>query len=91
MEIPFVDGREGACGTTITKQKRIILTETWEKQRPHMLMIHADQWSEIRKSWKKACRLAVANGQECNAQLDSVDSAIRGLDDLIKAIGGMKP
>ena len=50
-----------------------------------MLMIDAKSWTEIKKDWLKACRIA---GPNCNAQVDSVDAVIQALD---KILGGLKP
>ncbi|KHD88839.1 MAG: hypothetical protein OM95_06905 [Bdellovibrio sp. ArHS] len=82
-EIPFIDGREGACATNLSKKKRIISNQEWEAQRPYMIMVHADQWSKVKLSWKKACRYA---GDECNVALESVDSVIKALDGLVEKV-----
>ena len=82
-----MDGAEGACATNITQKQRLIPHDEWEKQRPYRVMIHIDYWTEIKKSWKKVCRYA---GEDCNVQLESMDSVIRGLDDLIKKIAEAK-
>ena len=86
-EIPFIDGAEGACSDT-NKNARIIPHEEWIKKRPYMLMISADQWSDIKKSWKKACRML---GPECDTQLESVDKALTAIDELLKAVNGAAP
>lgn len=88
MEIPFQDGAEGACTNTVSHKAKIIDHETWEKQRPYMLMIHADHWTEIKKDWLKGCRLALQDGGKCNVAVDSVDSAVMALDNILKTFEG---
>lgn len=91
MEIPFQDGAEGACSNTVTHKAFLVDHESWEKQRPYMLMIHVDQWSIIRKDWMKGCRLVMKDGGKCNIALESVDSAIKALDGAIETVmKGMK-
>jgi len=80
MEIPFIDGAEGACSWTVNGKSHLISHNKWVKIRPTMIMIESKYWSQIRLEWKKACRLA---GQECNIALDSVDSTIKSLDNLL--------
>jgi len=57
----------------------------WAEQRPLMLMIDAKSWTEIKKDWLKACRIA---GAECNVHVHSVDSVIQAID---KAVETMLP
>lgn len=82
-EIPFLDGAEGACVWTVTQKTELIDAETWAAQRPFMLMIDAKSWTEIKKDWLKACRIA---GPDCNVQVESVDSVIKSLDKILSTI-----
>lgn len=76
-EIPFIDGPEGACVWTVTRKQELIGAKEWAEKRPKMLMIDAQSWTEIKKDWLKACRMA---GPDCNVAVDSVDSVIKALD-----------
>ena len=78
-EIPFIDGAEGACVWTVTQKKELISAKDWAVKRPKMLMIDAQSWTEIKKDWLKACRMA---GPDCNVAVDSVDRVIKSLDSL---------
>ena len=80
-EIPFLDGAEGACSTTVSKKKYIINKEDWKNKRPKMIMVEAKYWSQIKLEWKKACRVL---GEKCNVTLDSIDKTINGLDNVLK-------
>lgn len=82
-EIPFLDGPEGACANTVTRESKLISAEDWKKMRPYMLMIHVDDWSAIRKDWLRACRIA---GPDCNVQVESVDKVIKAIDKIVKSI-----
>lgn len=86
VEIPFIDGPEGACTTTVTHESEIINHKEWEKSRPTKLMLDASEWSKIRKYWIKACRLAKRDGEECNIAIDSIDKAINDLDKILEKI-----
>lgn len=81
MEIPFVDGQEGACMTTVTRKQELIPAPLWKEQRKAMLMIDAKSWTDIKLDWLKACRIA---GPDCNVQVQSVDSVIQALDRALK-------
>lgn len=83
LEIPFVDGPEGACVDTVTRESKLVNAEQWKAERPYMLMINAKYWTEIKKDWLKACRIA---GPDCNVQVQSVDTAIQALDQILKKI-----
>jgi len=48
-----------------------------------MLMIDAKSWTEIKKDWLQACRVA---GPDCNLQVDSVDKVIRAIDEMAKKL-----
>lgn len=48
-----------------------------------MLMIDAESWTEIKKDWLKACRIA---GPDCNVAVDSVDSVVKKLDEIASKI-----
>lgn len=82
-EIPFVDGPEGACIETVTRVNRLYNAEEWAARRPYMLMIHAKSWTEIKKDWLQACRIA---GPDCNVQVDTIDSVIRAIDEILKKV-----
>lgn len=86
IEIPFLDGAEGACTNTLTHKAYIVPHEQWEKMRPHMIMLRASDWTEIKKDWLKGCRMLIKDGQRCNVAVESVDSAIRSLDSLAETI-----
>lgn len=88
MEIPFIDAPEGACTNTVTHQARLVNSETWVAQRPYMLMIHAEQWTIIKKDWMKGCRLIKRDGGKCNIALKSIDSAIMTLNSLVETVIG---
>lgn len=80
VEIPFVDGAEGACAWTVKGKSHLVTQEDWNKIKPTMIMIESKYWSEIKLQWMKACRVA---GAECNVALDSVDKTIKNLDVLL--------
>lgn len=86
LEIPFKDGPEGACTTTVSHSPTIIKNQDWTKLRPTMLMIKASEWSKIRKYWLKACRYAQADGESCNIAVDSIDKAVKDLDKAIDLV-----
>jgi len=83
LEIPFRDGPEGACANTVTHEKKLIGAEKWKSMRPFMIMIDADSWTEIKKDWLTACRMA---GPDCNVAVNSVDKVVRDLDELAKKL-----
>lgn len=83
MEIPFVDGPEGACNTTISRKAELINATEWKKQRPRMLMIDIESWASIKQDWRKACRIA---GEQCNITLQRTDEMIQQLDKILKTI-----
>lgn len=80
VEIPFLDGPEGACVWTVTHETELINAENWKKERPYMIMIPASSWSAIKRDWLKACRMA---GPDCNLAVDSIDDVIRKLDVIV--------
>ena len=82
-EIPFIDGPEGACVWTVTRKSELIGSKEWVAKRPKMLMIDAQSWTEIKKDWLKACRMA---GPDCNVTVDSVDKTIKALDSMAGAV-----
>lgn len=82
-EIPFLDGPEGACVWTVSQKTELVGPIEWAKQRPTMLMIDADSWTEIKKDWLKACRIA---GPQCNVIVDSVDSVVKALDEMARKV-----
>jgi len=86
VEIPCVDGAEGACTNTITHVSYNVNAEEWAKLRPKMIMIRASDWTKIKKDWLKACRMLVRDGKKCNVAVDSVDNAIQKLDSIIKLV-----
>lgn len=61
----------------------MILKDDWAKKRPYMLMMHIDDWSKVKKSWLKACR---AFRDNCNIVVDSIDSSIIKLDQIIRDV-----
>lgn len=81
IEIPFIDGPEGACNWTVTPKPQLVNAADWKIQRKTMLMIDAVSWTQIKLDWLKACRVA---GPDCNIQVDSVDSVITALDAILK-------
>lgn len=83
LEIPFADCPEGAGIDVVTHETHLVSCEEWKKQRPYMLMIPAKYWTDIKIDWLKACRFA---GPECNVQVDSVDKAVRALDEILKRV-----
>lgn len=82
-EIPFLDGPEGACVWTVSQKTELIDAKTWAEQRPYMLMIDAKSWTDIKKDWLKACRIA---GPDCNVQVDSVDKVIKAIDGIVGSV-----
>jgi hypothetical protein len=82
-EIPFIDGPEGACVWTVSRKTELIGSKEWVEKRPKMLMIDAQSWTEIKKDWLKACRMA---GPDCNVSVDSVDKTIKALDSIAGAV-----
>lgn len=83
FEIPFADGPEGVCYETVTRKQELFTNDEWAKRRPYMLMIHVDSWTEIKKDWLAACRVA---GPKCNVTLNSVDKIIMDIDKVLKTI-----
>lgn len=83
MEIPFLDGPEGACVHTVNRKAAIVPAKEWADRRKIMLMIDARYWTEIKKDWLKACRIA---GPDCNVQVNSVDTVIQELDKAAKKL-----
>jgi hypothetical protein len=86
VEIPFVDGAEGACTNTVTHKSYLVNAKDWAKLRPTMIMIRASDWTKIKKDWLKACRMMVRDGDKCNVALSSVDDAVMRLDKVISTI-----
>lgn len=82
-EIPFIDGPEAACQWTVTRKQELIGAAEWKLKRPKMLMIDAQSWTEIKKDWLKACRMA---GPDCNVAVDSVDAVIKSLDKIAGSV-----
>lgn len=82
-EIPFIDGPEGACTHTVTHKSTLVNAQDWKLRRPFMLMIDARYWTEIKKDWLKACRIA---GPDCNVQVESIDRVIQLLDSAAKKL-----
>lgn len=78
-----MDAPEGVCVDTVTRVARHIPAAEWKKMRPFMLMVNAKYWTNIKIDWLKACRIA---GPNCNVQVDSVDSAIQKLDQILKEL-----
>lgn len=62
---------------TVSRKQELIGAKEWAEKRPRMLMIDAQSWTEIKKDWLKACRVA---GPKCNVAVDSVDTTIKALD-----------
>lgn len=73
----------------IEKKSRLIGAAEWKLMRPYMIMIHADYWSEIKKSWLQACRMPGA-GQKCNIAVQSVDTTINNLNSIVSKMAGKK-
>lgn len=86
VEIPFSDAAEGACTNTVTHQAYLIPAEEWKAMRPTMIMLRASDWTEIKKDWLKACRMLQRDGGKCNVAVDSIDSALRQLEMIIKTV-----
>lgn len=86
VEIPFVDGAEGACTNTVTHQAYLVPADQWKAMRPTMIMLRASDWTKIKKDWLKGCRMLIRDQKKCNVAVDSIDSAIKQLDALIKAV-----
>ena len=86
MEIPFLDGAEGACTNTVTHEAYLVNAEDWKELRPKMIMLRASHWSKIKLDWLKACRMLIRDGGKCNIAVKSIDSAIMQLDSLIKKV-----
>ena len=82
-EIPFEDGSEAAFVETKTGRTGIIQTESWQEFRPYMLMIHIDDWAEIKKRILKACR---GNKKLCKDKVQTIDESVRHLDAIIKKV-----
>lgn len=86
IQIPFLDGAEGACTNTVTHEAYLVSHEEWMKLVPHMIMIRASDWTKIKLDWLKACRMMIRDGRRCNVAVQSVDRAIRKLDLLAEKI-----
>lgn len=85
MEIPFVDGPEAAFVNVVSRKEGLVSNTEWEAMRPYMIMIHIDDWSEIKQTSYENCRYA---GEKCNVAVDSIDEAVMKLDRIIKQIVG---
>jgi len=83
-EIPFVDGREGVYVETVTKNFGVVQKDEWAKRIPYMIMLDPEGWTEIKKSWLKACRMV--KDKKCNIEVESVDTVIRKIDDITRSI-----
>lgn len=70
----------------MSRKQELIDAKEWATKRPKMLMIDAQSWTEIKKDWLKACRMA---GPDCNVAVDSVDSVVKALDKIAGAV--LKP
>ena len=80
IEIPFLDGPEGACTNSVKGKSYLVSHEKWTKMRPGMLMLDAKHWTKIKLDWLKACRMAKRDGaKKCNIQLKSIDKAVTKL------------
>lgn len=86
VEIPFVDGAEGACTNTVNHQGYLVDAKKWAEMRPTMIMIRASDWTKIKKDWLKGCRMLIRDGERCNVAVDSVDKAINKLDEIAKKV-----
>lgn len=86
MEIPFLDAPEAACTNTVTHKGSLIDAKKWAEERPYYLMIHVDEWTEVKKDWLKGCRMLIADGKKCAVAVDSIDSAIKKLDSMTKGL-----
>lgn len=71
---------------TVSRKQELISAKDWAEKRPKMLMIDAQSWTEIKKDWLKACRMA---GPDCNVAVDSVDSVVKALDAIASQV--LKP
>lgn len=93
VEIPFLDGPEGACTNTVTHKAYLVNATEWKKLRPTMIMIRASDWTKIKLDWLKGCRMLIRDGQRCSVAVDSIDKAIKQLDSILKQTlnpGGFK-
>lgn len=86
VEIPFIDGPEGACTNTVTHKAYLVNAQEWAKLRPYMIMIRASDWTKIKKDWLKGCRLLIKDGQRCNIIVESVDKSIKQLNKIAETI-----
>lgn len=86
VEIPFLDAPEGACTNTVTHKAYIVDAPTWAKMRPTMIMLRASDWTKIKKDWLKGCRMLIRDGDKCNVAVDSIDKAIKQLDQIIGTV-----
>lgn len=81
-ELPFGPGEDEALEVwTLKDDYRIVEPEEWARIRPYMLMIPPQTWSEIKKGWLSACRIA---GPNCTHEVESVDKFVKHLDDIVK-------
>lgn len=83
LEIPFIDGQEGACVHTVTHKQRLVAAPEWRAERPKMLMLSAKYWTEIKVAWLKACRIA---GPDCNVHVKSIDDVVQALDKILRSV-----
>jgi hypothetical protein len=51
-------------------------------------MIDATSWTQIKKDWLRGCRMVEMDGGECSLKVDSVDGAIKSLDEALKKFKG---
>ena len=86
IEIPFVDGAEGACVNTVSHSSYIVNSEDWLKMRPTMIMVRASDWEKIKLDWMKGCRMLISNGDECNVRLQSIDQAVQQLNQISETV-----
>lgn len=93
VEIPFVDGAEGACTTTVTHESELYSAKEWAAMRPTLISVPAKSWSEIRKSWLQACHTPGLDTQNCEWAPNSIGQSIEELDGIAKTVmtGGLHP
>jgi hypothetical protein len=84
VEIPFLDGAEGACVNNVTHKAYLIKSSEWLAMRPTMLMIRASDWNKIRLDWLKGCRLAIRDEAKCNIAVESIDTAYKQLNSIMQ-------
>lgn len=86
--IPFIDGPEAVYVDSLTHKEGWLNAKETAKKIPFFLALDPEGWSAIKIQWYEGCRYA-RDQNGCNAQVDSVDTLMRTLDNIARVtVGG---